>query len=727
MLIILLITFPVVGLAQSSQRDFGFGAMEIFQFGPNTRYLQIYDLNQDGCQDILFIHPKASRLEVLVRKKEYISQGGMPLLKECFTSKGFVLDQEVLAFQLADLNHDQKPDIVCLGKKSGLLIRLMRSNENFRTPLRVFLPDADKQRNLELADLNGDTHIDIICYTPSQATILWNNGRGRFKQRANIVFSASGCQFLTVADINHDAIHDLVYFFPNEKMPLYARLGVPGGDFSWEHPMSLPNIEAIHLNTLPAADRASLAVVQKNGSILQLYEFTERKQKELADQQRISLLKAPLAGVSRNLDPSWTVNDFNNDGYSDICITAPRLSQIHLYYGTASGIQPIPQKIDSLANIHTLGSTDKGDIAVYSAQEKTIALHRRDQITSFPVYLKGPGEPQALRVVRSGIIFALYRTKKRYQLHLLDALSNEVKSIQDFQLSLENRPDAMGVYPLGGNNHWLVIFYIEYEKSQVYRIFRNKISRLKPEQFRPAGNSLTPSMVVGLADEADPAILVCEGKIARIYRWADERFAPARQLNTGSETAELKAGFQIPAPGKGPHYVLYDDANQDLYWFAQNRSKPSRVVHIDNGPRNLIGMSPLHFNRQSGFLLVSRMEIQFHFQGRSSLDLNKLAEYISPAEGHLHWRIRQVALGVPPQKRLALLDGRNRSIELVSYQQKKLRGDLIFEVFQEPGFPAGSPKSIYEPHDIGSGDFNGDGINDLAILVHDKLILYLGE
>jgi hypothetical protein len=330
-------------------------------------------------------------------------------------------------------------------------------------------------------------------------------------------------------------------------------------------------------------------------------------------------------------------------------------------------------------------------------------------------------------VVRPGTIFALYKTKKRYQLHLLDTLAKEVKSVQDFQLSLANRPDAMGVYPLQGPNHWLIIFFVNYEKPQAFRISRNKISRLKPEQFRPAGTSLTPAMVVGLASQDHPAIMVCEGKIARIYRWADERFTPIRQLNTESETAQLKAGFQIPGPDNISETVLYDDTNQDLYWFPAHKNKPSRLVHIDNGPRNVLGISPLRFDQQVGFLLLSRMEIQYHFQHRPSLTLAKVAEYASAAENHLPWRIKQVVLGTPPKKRLALLDARNRSIELVSYEANTLQGDLTFEVFQEPGFPTGSPKSIYEPRDIAGGDFNGDGIHDLAILVHDKLILYLGE
>jgi hypothetical protein len=36
-------------------------------------------------------------------------------------------------------------------------------------------------------------------------------------------------------------------------------------------------------------------------------------------------------------------------------------------------------------------------------------------------------------------------------------------------------------------------------------------------------------------------------------------------------------------------------------------------------------------------------------------------------------------------------------------------------------------ETIYEPHDLAAGDFNGDKMGDMAVLVHDKLIIYLGE
>ena len=55
----------------------------------------------------------------------------------------------------------------------------------------------------------------------------------------------------------------------------------------------------------------------------------------------------------------------------------------------------------------------------------------------------------------------------------------------------------------------------------------------------------------------------------------------------------------------------------------------------------------------------------------------------------------------------------------------KLEKELIFEIFLTSDFAEQSRGT--EPHDVESGDLNGDGIGDLVALVHDKLLIYLGE
>jgi hypothetical protein len=88
---------------------------------------------------------------------------------------------------------------------------------------------------------------------------------------------------------------------------------------------------------------------------------------------------------------------------------------------------------------------------------------------------------------------------------------------------------------------------------------------------------------------------------------------------------------------------------------------------------------------------------------------------------------KAVMLGAPPRPMIALVDPANRTIELVSQTNGTLNKELIFEVFLSSDFVNRKQNRGTEPHDLESGDLNGDGIGDLVVLSQDKLLIYLGE
>jgi hypothetical protein len=57
-------------------------------------------------------------------------------------------------------------------------------------------------------------------------------------------------------------------------------------------------------------------------------------------------------------------------------------------------------------------------------------------------------------------------------------------------------------------------------------------------------------------------------------------------------------------------------------------------------------------------------------------------------------------------------------------------GDLVratrFSVFQGKRF-ASTPETRGEPREVLAGDVTGDGIDDVVLLVHDRLIVYPGQ
>lgn len=723
------------GLQAGRQRDFGFGSMEIFEFSNLTFGLRVYDMNRDGLDDILFLDNQVSRLEILIRKKSIAESEELPALDERFMKKGFVLDNWAIDYQVADLNRDNRLDVVTLDDRQGIQIYLQQPDVTFGEPTSLSIKDPTKLKGIKIADLNNDGNTDILVFRQEKAEILQNNSQGEFKIRTEVDFSAYGCQEVIISDINGDKIPDLLLYFPKEGLPLRVRYGKGGGQFGWEEALDLPDTQAIHNIDFNGGSAGQLGIILKNGLIFRLYEFTSGTGKPLLSEGENEFIprRLPLKGISLKMAPSWRVADVDNDGYADLCTSAPLLNQVHLYKGGENGLSFIPITIDSLRNIKSISLTGQGDLVVFSETEKAVAIHKNKNLTAFPQFLKAPGEPVAAAAGDS-IIFTLFKDQNLdYTLHLFNADTLEAQPFESYKTGLRNTPVTMDVFPLdvtGNIVEWGVMLFMPYDKPVMYRLREGKLSELTPEHFRALSTPLKPQAVVvagAVGPKKEQALLVVESNVARLYRWNCDlsQFVVVGQLNPGVETARLTAGCRCP--GEDNAYLLYDDAGQEVYHFSTGKEGKISRLRIKDGVKDLTGLSMLQLKDSRGILMIGETGIQW-LQDRSPLlNLKIMAEYVSGMEKPSLWNLFPISMGSPGRPIAAMLDANNKSVELVGFKDGKLVEELVFEIFQDAGFNEQSAENIYEPHDLSSGDFNGDNIRDMAVLVHDKLIIYLGE
>lgn len=743
-LLVLVVTGVLAGVEKqtesSSTRDFGFGAMEIFEFSNLTSDLRVYDMNRDGLDDILFLNNKVSRMEILTRKVKAKTETNaetngsgargeeLPALDERFTNNGFVLDNWIQDFHIADMNGDKQPDIVTIDEQRGIRLYVQKARQGgvtFDEPLSLPVKDVKKLKGFEIADLNGDGSIDIFAYREENGDIFTNNGRGEFKAQPTLDFATYGCQGAMIADIDGDKIEDILLYFPKADLSLRVRRGQGNGRFGWEEALEIPDMRSLEKMGLSPSGASRMGMILRNGLIFRLYDFESRERKPLFVEKEVIPRRLPLKGISRRRPPTWVAADIDGDGFDDFCVAAPLLNQVHLYNGGAAGLSFTPITVDSLRDIRTMAVTGRGDLVVFSEAEKAVAVHKHKNLTAFPGYLKAEGEPVAVSAAGESTVFALYKTNDTYTLNLFDAGAAGQTPFKRIETALRNAPSDINVFPLDGKDHWGIMFFMPYDNPLMVRLQGDKLHDVTPERFRALGASLKPRAVTAVGGQKGQALLVTEGNVARLYRWKQDRFVVEEQLNPGVEKARLIAGCRSCTGSRG--YLLYDEAGQDVYRFLPAPAQKTSHINVEDGVDDLTGLASLRLKKNHGILLVGQSEIQWVQGGTSSLHLKNIGEYVSRVEKPSLWDLFPVTLGSPGRPMAAMLDARNRSVELVSFKDGKLVEELVFEVFQDPGFSNRMAEDIYEPHDLGNGDFNGDNIRDLAVLVHSKLIIYLGE
>ncbi|MCV2884053.1 VCBS repeat-containing protein [Aestuariibacter sp. AA17] len=225
----------------------------IFSAGTNPTDIAVYDFTNDGNDDIAIAnhetsyitllngdgngnfsptpqsplnigatpHPHAVKLRDLDgdNKPELIIDSrdnlGLMILKG-LANGTFSNEKHIIAmggdpyrgFAINDINKDGALDLVTPNQRDiGIALSLHQSNMTFSLDT---LTHADSPFTVELADLNADTHLDLIVLTNGNTvTVYSGNGQGQFnvKSKTTIPFY-SGAKQVAIGDINGDKIDD---------------------------------------------------------------------------------------------------------------------------------------------------------------------------------------------------------------------------------------------------------------------------------------------------------------------------------------------------------------------------------------------------------------------------------------------------------------------------------------------------------------------------------------
>ncbi|NNJ70043.1 MAG: VCBS repeat-containing protein, partial [Kiritimatiellales bacterium] len=521
------------------RRTFGFQPLEIYNFKQGTSRLIVADLNLDGLDDILFANNHLSRLEILVRKpatasKEHV----LPELEDCFDNQGIIVDQGLKAIRVGDLNNDGLPDIATFGTAVGLVIRYQQDDGTFGEPSRIFIKDASDVTTIQLGDLNGDGLKDILVCRKDQADLHWNRAENPFLEKKTLTYSTDKSYYGDIADINRDGLPDLAFHYNAPRNPLKIRYGSGDGLYGIEQPIDLPPRQYMDI-LQPSGSAPQIGMVLRNRLAFRLYDFVEKEQPPLLASQEVSPGRIGLEGTSKKAPPAWAPGDFNADGADDLLVAAPELSRLHLYFGGESGLDPEPQRIDTLSDVVRADRLANGDILVISKKEKVAALHDAADLSRFPRILNTPGEVLAGSAVESGneAWFVCRDEDKNLQLIRMP-MSGDAGKV--YPLDMKNAPSDLLAFALPDNKIGLMMF-MAYDTTRMYLFSNGEIEELTSESFRALTQKLVRSNL-HLATPGDGSeLIVTQGPIARQFQWKGDHYEVVRQFNPENPRADLIA------------------------------------------------------------------------------------------------------------------------------------------------------------------------------------------
>lgn len=712
---------------QPPQRDFGFRPLEIYDFKPGTSQLSIADLNGDGRDDVIFANNHASRLEILLRKAESedsSNDGELPQLDKQFEDKGFIVDQSLKVVRVHDMNGDGRLDLVTFGHALGILIRYQQADGSFGAAKRIFLKNPSEVVTLKVDDLNDDQHNDLLVSYRDRAEIYWNHTERPFLEHKTIPFSDNKSLYAELADVNNDGKTDLLFHFNSAQSPLRVHLNLGSGHFGIEQPVYLPPIKYLeHISSEHAP--AQIGTVLRNRMAFRLYGFEEVEQSPLLESLEVTPGRIGLEGASRKDPAPWICRDFNSDQNDDLLIAAPELSQLHLYLSDQNGINPEPQRIGSLSKITHLSQLANGDLLVISQAEKTAAIHAATHLEQFPSILPIPGEILAGSTLAGSDLcwFTVKNSDKKHELIRFNAADQTQKR---YPLDLKNGPDDMMVFQLS-DEQVAILLFIPYDKPKMFILEGgDQLTEITSDQFRALAHRIT-RYNIGLDAPGDGSgLVVAQGAIARRFEWTGEQFDVAQQYNSENEQGDVVASCPYTLQDGQQGLFMYDRHSNDLIYFADQSSEWGKI-HVPDASSTTYSIVQLKHTKRDILALLDRNGISQIRSNGTRLSTRMVAEYLSPQENPMIAYWRSVKLASPPRPMAALIDPVNRTVELMSYNEDKLKQEIRFEVFLESDFAQPMEGVGAEPHEIDSGDLNGDNIGDLIILCQDKLLIYLGE
>lgn len=724
----------------------------------STRGLCAGDVDGDGRTDLAVANNDKAQIDLLLQrtpdeikkaeKRAVGTERWEPVLEDApFLRQAVLVGDYLYDLELLDVNADGRLDLIYSGKRDRIAARLQNAAGEFEEEWKYDKEESNANvGSLATGDINADGKNDLVALTKGGILVFITAADATAMPAPSTYRVAEeNPQELRVVDLNGDSKLDLAYVAEGADRALRVRFQHDDGGFGPEFALPVA-VGAADWEVVQGGGAPWLATVKRTRSELQFAPASETVRAGSRGRTfDIRSHPVPKSGVNPAL---FTLGDFDGDGRQDVVVADTDGSSMYLYSQDATGEFrrpaefPAPQGITSLSPLPRQGKADA--LLLCSEKEGMVGLSEVNAAgrLSFPAKIAVPGEPMVagtgdLDGDGAPEVIVAAKDGKRFSLELLRADGAGFTAIESVKLgSIKRSPTGIVVTDLDGDAKVDLVVFIPREATRFLR-------QIEPMKFEEVGETdsvrtsqfegvLPERFAVGAFTGGTTREMLVSGKgFVRAYRFAKAGgLEVVDQANGRSALDDLYGPILVDLDGDQKEELLaYHAESASFQVLSRDASGLLRYDYsIETGPIALVEAVVRDLGGIAGKRLVIFGKDRFWAIPLAHSPATAVSERRSYRTDLKDVKYQTLALGDLDHdgtKDLLAVDPDQHILEILEgTPDAGFQSALFFRVFEENRFNRESRQQPIQPREVLIADLTGDGRDDIALLCHDRVLLY---